>query len=306
MTKENITGKISFIFFWSSIALLLLHDSQQISSNFLSTTMALILILTIGISHGALDDIKGYKLLKYYKIKNKIVFFLSYISLALLIITLWLIFPTLMIILFLTLASYHFGKEDCWGFKINKSNLNIINFFLKGSLIILAPLWLSFNETIAIFNILGIKNENFYALLNILSENYLFVAFAIISIFSNFLLAKNMKTLTGLFIDVFAIMLLYSLFSPLISFTIYFCFLHSLRHSASLTFELNIGIKELIKKAFRLTALTALLFWISVTILVNYLKMDIDSSITTVIFIGLASLTFPHILLEYLLEKNEK
>ena len=32
----------------------------------------------------------------------------------------------------------------------------------------------------------------------------------------------------------------------------------------------------------------------------------IDSSILKVIFIGLASLTFPHILLEYILEKDEK
>ena len=32
----------------------------------------------------------------------------------------------------------------------------------------------------------------------------------------------------------------------------------------------------------------------------------LDEAIYKVIFIGLASLTFPHILLEYLLEKNEK
>tara|TARA_B100000929_G_scaffold263044_1_gene228709 strand:+ start:378 stop:695 length:318 start_codon:yes stop_codon:yes gene_type:complete len=33
---------------------------------------------------------------------------------------------------------------------------------------------------------------------------------------------------------------------------------------------------------------------------------ELDQSIYKVIFIGLASLTFPHILLEYLLEKNGK
>ena len=36
----------------------------------------------------------------------------------------------------------------------------------------------------------------------------------------------------------------------------------------------------------------------------NFYKLD--EAIYKVIFIGLASLTFPHILLEYLLEKNEK
>ena len=305
MTKEKINNKISFLFFGSSFFLAMMKYNDHISSDFLSNTIALILILTIGVSHGALDDIKGYKVLKYYKIKNKIVFFLSYIFFALLIIALWVIFPTLMLILFLIVASYHFGKEDCWGTEIKKSKLEIISFILKGSLIVFAPLWLSFNETITIFNILGIKNESFYTLLNTANENYLFVAFTVISILSNFLIAKDINLFSNLFIDVLAIIILYDVFSPLVAFTIYFCFLHSIRHSASLTFELNIDIKDLIKKAFRLTALTALLFWISITILVNYLKIDIDSSIITVIFIGLASLTFPHILLEYLIEKNE-
>ena len=33
---------------------------------------------------------------------------------------------------------------------------------------------------------------------------------------------------------------------------------------------------------------------------------ELDQAVYKVIFIGLASLTFPHILLEYLIEKNEK
>ena len=53
-----------------------------------------------------------------------------------------------------------------------------------------------------------------------------------------------------------------------------------------------------------LTILTAILFVISLIILKNYYVLD--SAISKIIFIGLASLTFPHILLEYLLEKNEK
>ena len=35
-------------------------------------------------------------------------------------------------------------------------------------------------------------------------------------------------------------------------------------------------------------------------------SFEFNDAILKVIFIGLASLTFPHILLEYLLEKNEK
>ena len=53
-----------------------------------------------------------------------------------------------------------------------------------------------------------------------------------------------------------------------------------------------------------LTILTAILYLITLYILANF--FEINDAILKVIFIGLASLTFPHILLEYLLEKNEK
>ena len=47
-----------------------------------------------------------------------------------------------------------------------------------------------------------------------------------------------------------------------------------------------------------------LLFLIAIFFLNNI--YELNEAIYKVIFIGLASLTFPHILLEYLLEKNEK
>ena len=93
------------------------------------------------------------------------------------------------------------------------------------------------------------------------------------------------------------------------AFTIYFCFLHSVRHSFKLSNELNNkdfikGIKKFIIKAVPLTILTGVLFLVSLFLLSNYYVLD--TAISKVIFIGLASLTFPHILLEYLIEKNEK
>ena len=82
-----------------------------------------------------------------------------------------------------------------------------------------------------------------------------------------------------------------------------------MRHSFGLIYEINNknfknGFKNFLKKAFPLTLVTAILFVVSVYILTNYYVLDY--AILKVIFIGLASLTFPHILLEYLIEKNEK
>ena len=42
-----------------------------------------------------------------------------------------------------------------------------------------------------------------------------------------------------LFLDMFSILILNFIFSPLIAFTIYFCFLHSIRHIISISYELD-------------------------------------------------------------------
>jgi hypothetical protein len=64
------------------------------------------------------------------------------------------------------------------------------------------------------------------------------------------------------------------------------------------------GVKLFTIKSAPLTILTGIIALISLYFL-NF-KVILDDAIIKVIFIGLASLTFPHILLEYLLEKNEK
>ena len=108
--------------------------------------------------------------------------------------------------------------------------------------------------------------------------------------------------------DFLSLLILNFFLTPVLAFTLYFCFLHSIRHSISLIFELNksfkLGLKKFINRAIPLTAATGVIFLFAIYFLNNL--YELDEAIYKVIFIGLASLTFPHILLEYLLEKNEK
>ena len=68
--------------------------------------------------------------------------------------------------------------------------------------------------------------------------------------------------------------------------------------------DLTNGLRIFTKKAIPLTILTAIFCFLGLYLLNN--TYNFDSSVLKIIFIGLASLTFPHILLEYLIEKNEK
>ena len=306
---KKINFNHSFIFFLLCNIFSLI--AFKINTFTISPFICLLLILSIGISHGSLDNFKGRKLFQILKINNFSIFYFGYILIALIVIFLWILIPYVSLIIFLMVASYHFGKEDTQFLTIENSYYNQFLFFLKGSLIVFAPMYFHFDETISIFRLLLIENETFYKFLDLIESNRVLLYFVILSTLANILLfTKNfeLKKFT-IFLDYFSILIINYYFSPLVAFTIYFCFLHSIRHSISLMSELDEnnlgnGFKIFIKKALPLTFITAIFCVIGLYLLNN--TYNFDSSILKIIFIGLASLTFPHILLEYLIEKNEK
>ena len=305
--KINLNHSFIFFLFCNIFSLV----TFVINDFTISPLICLLLILSVGISHGSLDNLKGKKLFQIYGINNPNIFYLIYIFIAITIIILWVVIPMLSLMIFLIVASYHFGKEDTQFLIIENSYFNQLLFLIKGSLIILAPMYFHFNETVSIFKLLLIDNEFFYKFLNFIETNRILFFGIILATLSNIILfTKNFefKKFT-IFLDYFSILIINYYFSPLIAFTIYFCFLHSIRHSIALMSELNetdlnLGFKLFIKKALPLTIFTAAFFLFGLYFLNNYYSFN--SSILKIIFIGLASLTFPHILLEYLLEKNEK
>ena len=106
MTKINFNH--SLIFFNLCI---LLSSIEYLRSNNL-IIVSLFLILTIGISHGSLDHIKGKQLLKILGFKSCILFYFGYLMISLITIFTWILFPNFLLLFFLIVASYHFGKED--------------------------------------------------------------------------------------------------------------------------------------------------------------------------------------------------
>ena len=310
---KNYIKKLNFyhsLFFFLFINLFVIIADQNKDLN-ISSIICLILILTIGVSHGSFDHIKGKKLFKILNITNIYIFYISYILIVISVVLIWLMIPAITLIIFLVVAAYHFGKEDTM-FLINKDfTFKEPLFFLKGLLIIISPLNFHFAETINIFKILFIESEKFYFFLDLIESSKIIpISFILSTIASFYLFYKNFRVVNiSIFFDFFSILILNYYLSPLLAFTFYFCFLHSIRHSISLIISLNqinlkIGFLMFIKKALPLTILTIITSLIALLFLSN--SYVLDNAILKIIFIGLASLTFPHILLEYLLEKNEK
>ena len=273
--------------------------------NFEPIIFCLFLILVLGVSHGALDDVKGKKLFKLLGYKSFFSFYLAYVLISLLIIIFWLVFPNIILLLFLIVAAYHFGKEDTvFSFK-RKYWIPECLYFFKGSAVIMAPLLFQKDKTNEIFQTL-----NFNVFESQIFTDQFLIMLLCLSFLSSLYISNNKSTdLKGLMVmDFFSLIILNIFLTPVLAFTLYFCFLHSIRHSITLIFELDksfkSGLKKFINKAIPLTFITGAIFSIAIYLLNNFIMLD--EAIYKVIFIGLASLTFPHILLEYLLEKNEK
>jgi len=273
--------------------------------NYEPVIVCLFTILIIGISHGSLDNIKGKKLLKSFGYNSGILFYFIYLTISFLIIILWLVLPNTTLSLFLIVAAFHFGKEDTVFVFKRKFFLSEIFFFLKGSSVIVAPLLFQREETNTIF-----KTLNYYVFDSSIFSNQFLVILLCLSFLSSLYISykKEIDLKALMVMDFLSLIVLNFFLTPILAFTLYFCFLHSIRHSITLIFELDksfkVGFKKFISKAIPLTLVTGIIFLIAIYFLNNFYKLD--EAIYKVIFIGLASLTFPHILLEYLLEKNEK
>ena len=149
---------------WFAVLVIILFglfaQNNLIINNSITNLICFFLIITFGISHGALDNLKGKKLINYFGYRNIIIFYLSYILISLFVILLWIIFPTLTLGVFLLVACYHFGKEDT-AFLLEKNKfyksirVNDFVYFSKGLLIIFAPLYFHNEETLSIFKLLG-------------------------------------------------------------------------------------------------------------------------------------------------------
>jgi len=302
------------IFYFSALTIVLLifaiiFGSNQILTNELITPIVcLFLILSVGISHGAMDNYKANKLLLIYKINNKSIFFIIYILISIFVILFWNLYSSLTLLFFLLFASYHFGREDTSFLHGGNSNLDQLLYLIKGSMIVFSPLFFHFDETLKIFETLLLRKE---ILIFLKDEHWIINIFLCLNIvgYFYFVYKNKLKDFEILFLDMLNILILNYVFTPLIAFTIYFCFLHSIRHIISISYELNPsnfldGAKAFIKKALPLTIVTAVLYLLAIVFLSN--SYGLNDVIIKVIFIGLASLTFPHILLEYLIEKNEK
>ena len=272
---------------FSLIALVAITLSWQFSALQQAKALLILMLLisVLGIPHGALDTLFAKQHWQLSSAKGWLIFLLGYVLLAGLVVGFWLLEPMLFFMGFMVISIFHFA-DDLPG------TTPLMARTLYGGAIIVLPTLLHQQQIAQLFSyFISLQEAN--KLANIMH----FLAF----IWSAGIIASGFicfKTNQYTSLEIASVSLLALLASPLVAFTIYFCGMHSLRHLLRSYTYLSHTTKTL-----KLAALTfpTLFVFITAAFCWPLLKNQAtDIKMVQLLFVTLAALTVPHMLLLYL------
>ena len=255
--------------------------------------LGFILILSIGVIHGANDLLIIKKYTRKNSLKSQISYFLYYLGLVFLGFLFFYLFPSIALLSFVLVSIYHFGEQH-W--EVNTSNADFINIKRIYPIILHGLVFF----VIVFMNNIDIVNDVLLSF-NTISLNYNYLRILLIVLFLIYMsLLLLSKSIRGYFVDefiFFILLFLLTLNSSLIfGFSIYFIFFHSvLSIKDQVKYIYGDDNSQYIKK-YLISALPyfilALLFLIG-----SYLFIDFESlDILPIMFTFLAAITFPHVI----------
>jgi Brp/Blh family beta-carotene 15,15'-monooxygenase len=239
-------------------------------------------IAILGLPHGALDLSIAQALWPLVGWQGKARFVSAYVGLTLLVIGFWIVFPGPALFGFLIYSAFHFSSD--WDGEDNL--LRIIG----GVTTVGAPALFWQAKVAAIFAYLAPEPAANLAALSLAIAGCV----ALILCVSLTILCPMVRTRAT--VEQGIIWIAAACLSPLVYFVIYFCSLHTVRHFTSALASLE-NQRHALRTAGLLTALTVFGGLIGFIILQKADTAVPEQSILQIVFIGIAALTVPHMLL---------
>ena len=250
--------------------------------------LALLGVVFIGLPHGAMDGALAVHFGWMGRPTRAIAFLLAYIGLAGLVVLSWAIAPVLSFIAFLAISTYHFGRGDATSTIFGRGALESI---ARGGVVIGGISQFHRTEANDVFvTIVGSDTTGVWIFLDL-------VAILAVACVVEALLFKQRKERTAFALELGLLLVVFLLTPPLVGFAMYFCFIHSLRHFASMRSLLNATVSTL--RITQTTVAFTLLTWaFGLLVLAQQsARIGVEPALLKVVFIGLAALTVPHMLL---------
>ena len=241
-----------------------------------------IIITLFGLPHGALDPLIAQQIGLSHTRTEAFIFTTVYLAISVFVVLIWLWLPALSLGVFLFISAWHFAGD--WS-----KSLNTPLCLSAGALLLLMPIGFQTEAVYSIFE--QLSGQTGGSLAASLALPTWFLTIAMIILVGGALWKQQWQSALE-FISLF----LSAYFTPpLLYFTLYFCLLHSPRHLSQLfiaapTTEHSRMLRMMLIYTLATLVLLGGLGWYWAT-------LPTSTLILRLIFIGLAAVTVPHMLL---------
>jgi Brp/Blh family beta-carotene 15,15'-monooxygenase len=251
-----------------------------------STTLVVLVagVVVLGLPHGALDPMVARKAFANDERYSRLSFYVGYLVAAFLYVLLWMRLPTLGLASFLTISAYHFGSD--W-----YPRGSTFTRLAYGLAVVTLPALLHASDETRIFALLGTRHPQ---MLIEISKLLAPLAVTVAGGGAVLQFKQRRKDLMEFLAIVAGALVL----EPLVFFTCYFSLLHSPRHLLETAKDLGLtNFQSIASKSLSILIATLVLgglFYMSLR------DASMSGRVVMTVFIGLAALTVPHMLLETL------
>jgi Brp/Blh family beta-carotene 15,15'-monooxygenase len=270
-----------------------------------------ILLPFAGIPHGSLDysiarDLLVPRLSRLWSMT----FLTAYVMLMMAVLLAWQANPTASLAAFLGITAFHFGTGDTLSTKSVPMMLRIAEMVGRGGVVLTLPALFYAGDVGLLFAFM-IPSSGALWLTDVLGMLAPFAALAVLGSAGGygyrFMLGRKKADLVRAG-ELLSILLIFCLTSALLAFTIYFTFLHSIRHLLYVAESEAVeppsqAIVRTYIRSVPVTIITILLAACAYFIMAGA-GFALDR-MTQVIFIGIASVTYPHVAVIMMAQREE-
>ena len=259
--------------------------------------IGLLAVVFIGLPHGAMDGALAIHLGWMNRPIKAATFLLAYVGLAALVVGMWLVIPTVGFLVFLAISMFHFGRGDIVP---RAKEHQLAEVLMRGGLVLSGISLFHRSEVDSIFQVLiGSDTEIVWLFLQA-------IGVLTIVLIPYVILSKSKQERTAASVEVVGLLALFAIAPPLLGFAIYFCGVHSVRHFKHMGTMLKSTLQQF--QVTRATVIFSLMTWaVGLLVLANQsASIGLEPALLQVIFIGLAALTVPHMILVDGIAKHEQ
>ncbi len=260
-------------------------------SEALQLMLLTILVIILGLPHGALDFEVAKSMHLVDSITSSVSFLIGYLFISASAILFWINFPTLGLVLFLSLSIWHFAAD--W-----RNILSKFMPFCVSSAVLCGPSLLYQNEVRQLFIYLLLTPSDAQMVVEFM-RGLFFLAIGFLAYTSCKRIyhwsGRGRKTLI-LVAELLALLVSSVILPPLVHFVLYFCFLHSPKHLIDVSEHLNVSLKSSLVLSLPLTFIS-----VCIAYLVYFYNASDSVNIDLIrwVFIGLFGLTVSHMSVVY-------